>query len=95
MVFNGNVGKKWQLVMVATPCCVDYIGGTNIGNVDTHSMQEIWESDAWLAFQTMQLEGRNHENSSCARCDIYRNDHYTKDTIDGFPVEKLRPLNRA
>jgi len=74
------------------PCCVDYIGGTNLGNVDETPLQELWSSDRWLAFQTMQLENRKDENSSCARCDIYRSDHYTRDNIDGFPVANLRPL---
>lgn len=74
------------------PCCVDYIGGTNLGNVDETTLQELWSSNAWLEFQKMQLENRKDENSSCARCDIYRSNHYTRDSIDGFPVEKLRPL---
>lgn len=73
-----------------SPCCVDFIGGTNLGNVDERSLQEIWNSDPWYGFQKMQLENRNHENYSCARCEIYRSDHYTRDNIDGFPVEKLR-----
>jgi len=73
-----------------SPCCVDFIGGTNLGNVDEHSLQEIWNSDIWYEFQKMQLENRKHENYSCARCDIYLSDHYTRDNIDGFPVEKLR-----
>lgn len=74
-----------------SPCCVDFIGGTNLGNVDVSSLQAIWKSTGWHEFQKMQLLGRKHENSSCARCDIYLSDHYTRDTIDGFPVEKLRP----
>jgi radical SAM protein with 4Fe4S-binding SPASM domain len=74
-----------------SPCCVDFVGGTNLGNVEQHTLQEIWTSDAWYEFQKMQLENRKHENFSCARCDIYLSDHYTKDNIDGFPVEKLRP----
>ena len=73
-----------------SPCCVDFIGGTNLGNVEEHSMQEIWHSGRWFEFQKMQLENRKQENYSCAHCDIYRNDHYTLDTIDGFPVERLR-----
>lgn len=73
-----------------SPCCVDFIGGTNLGNMDANSLQEIWNSDSWYQFQKMQLENRKYENSSCARCDIYLNDHYTRDNIDGFPVEKLR-----
>lgn len=75
-----------------SPCCVDFIGGTNLGNVDERSLQEIWSSDPWYEFQKMQLENRKHENYSCARCDIYLSDHYTRDNIDGFPVEKLRSL---
>lgn len=72
------------------PCCVDFIGGTNLGNVDQHSLQEIWNSDPWYEFQKMQLENRKHQNFSCARCNIYESDHYTRDNIDGFPVSKLR-----
>lgn len=72
-----------------SPCCVDYIGGTNIDNVDLHSLQEIWESASWLEFQIMQLENRKHQNPSCEKCDILQSDHYTKDNIDGTPVDQI------
>ena len=72
------------------PCCVDFVGGTNLGNMEERSLQEIWNSDRWYEFQKMQLENRKDGNYSCARCDIYLSDHYTRDNIDGFPVEKLR-----
>lgn len=77
-----------------SPCCVDFIGGTNIANIDDRCLQDIWASDEWLEFQKLQLQNRKHENPSCARCDIYLSDHYTKDNIDGFPVEKLRPASQ-
>lgn len=73
-----------------SPCCVDFIGGTNLGNVDAANLQDLWNGEAWHEFQKMQLENRKNENSSCARCDIYTSDHYTLDNIDGFPVDKLR-----
>jgi len=73
-----------------SPCCVDFIGGTNLGNMDDMSLQKIWNSDRWLEFQKLQLQNRKHENDSCARCDVCQNDYYTRDNIDGFPVEKLR-----
>ena len=73
-----------------SPCCVDFIGGTNLGSINDSSLEEIWNSDQWFEFQKMQLENRKHENSSCARCDIYKNDHYTRDNIDGFDPDKLR-----
>lgn len=77
-----------------SPCCVDFIGGTNLGNLEESRLQEIWESDRWYAFQKLQLENRKHENYSCARCDIYLNDYYTRDNIDEFPLKMLR-LNRG
>ena len=73
-----------------SPCCVDFIGGTNLGNIEEKSLQELWTSPEWLAFQIMQLENRKSENFSCARCDVYLSDHYILDNIDGFPVDKLR-----
>jgi radical SAM protein with 4Fe4S-binding SPASM domain len=73
-----------------SPCCVDFIGGTNLGNMEEKSLRDIWNSREWLQFQIMQLEDRKEENYSCAHCDIYKNDYYTRDNIDAFPVEKLR-----
>ena len=73
-----------------SPCCVDFIGGTNLGSIDSGSLKEIWRSDPWYEFQKMQLEDRKRENPSCARCDFYLNDHYIKDNIDGFDIQKLR-----
>lgn len=72
-----------------SPCCVDFIGGTNLGNIERTTLQELWESEEWFQFQKMHLENRMRENPSCARCEIYLSDHYTKDTVDGFPVENL------
>lgn len=73
-----------------SPCCVDFVGGTNLGNIEELGLRRIWTSDAWYEFQVMQLEGRRRENFSCARCDVVRSDHYTLDDIDGFPVSRLR-----
>ncbi|NLI75711.1 MAG: radical SAM protein [Candidatus Riflebacteria bacterium] len=75
------------------PCCVDFIGGTTLGNVEELDLRDLWNSERWFEFQKMQLENRKHENSSCARCDVYLSDHYTRDDIDGFPVENLRKKN--
>ena len=72
-----------------SPCCVDFIGGTNLANVDDSNLQAIWNSGPWYSFQKMQLENRKHENPSCARCDFYLNDHYIKDNIDHFDVSRL------
>ena len=72
-----------------SPCCVDFIGGTNLGNIEENILQDIWESELWYKFQKMQLEKRRHQNYSCSRCNIFMNNYYTRDNIDGFPVSKL------
>ncbi len=79
-----------------SPCCIDFIGGTNIGNMDDMNLRSLWESKEWYEFQKLQLENRKSENFSCARCDIYLSDHYIRDNIDGFPVGNLlwQKLNR-
>jgi radical SAM protein with 4Fe4S-binding SPASM domain len=73
-----------------SPCCVDFVGATELGSVEELALSRLWTSDAWYEFQVMQLEGRRRENFSCARCDIVRSDYYTLDDIDGFPVGRLR-----
>lgn len=73
-----------------SPCCIDWAGETNIGNVREESIREIWEGDRLYEFRKMQLEDRKHENKSCKNCEFYKNDYYIRDNIDGFPVEKLR-----
>lgn len=73
-----------------SPCCVDFIGGTNLGSMEETDLGDLWRSDTWFAFQKMQLEGRRRQNYSCARCDVVTSSHYTLDDIDGFPVERLR-----
>ncbi len=73
-----------------SPCCVDWIGGTNLGNIKDHGLKEIWNGDNMYEFRKMQLENRRNENSSCRNCELADNEYYTRDNIDGFPVEKLR-----
>lgn len=73
-----------------SPCCVDWIGGTNIGNICEENIRDIWNGEKMYQFRRMQLENRRSENSSCRNCELVGNDYYTRDNIDTFPVEKLR-----
>lgn len=73
-----------------SPCCVDWSGGTNLGNIADTPIREIWEGDVMYEFRKMQLENRRKENPSCRNCELADNNYYTRDNIDGFPVEKLR-----
>lgn len=73
-----------------SPCCVDWIGGTNLGNIHEESIRDIWNGERMYQFRKMQLENRRKENSSCRNCELVSNDYYTRDNIDTFPVERLR-----
>ena len=72
------------------PCCIDWVGGTILGNINQETLEEIWNGDRMFEFRKMHLEGRRDENESCRNCEFLRSDHYTRDTVDGFPVERLR-----
>ncbi|MDR0221799.1 MAG: radical SAM protein [Lachnospiraceae bacterium] len=73
----------------ASPCCVDWSGGTNIGNIRENPLKDIWQGERMKAFWKMQLAGQNHKNPSCRNCNIYKSNYYSKDNVDGVPVERL------
>lgn len=73
-----------------SPCCVDWIGETNLGNILKTNIKDIWNSEEMYQFRKMQLENRRCENVSCKNCGVILNDYYTRDNIDEFPVGKLR-----
>lgn len=71
------------------PCCVDYAGGTNIGNINETSLQKLWQGEAMRNFWKMQLLGENYRNSSCRNCELYKSSYYSKDNVDGVPIDRL------
>ena len=76
-----------------SPCCVDWIGGTNVGNISTISLRDAWQGESMRSFWKMQLSGQNMQNKSCRYCNVYKSDYYAKDDVDGVPVERLYNTN--
>jgi radical SAM protein with 4Fe4S-binding SPASM domain len=72
-----------------SPCCVDWSGGTNIGNIAETTLKEAWQGESMRAFWKMQLLNENDRNPSCKNCDVYKSNYYAKDDVDGTPVERL------
>jgi len=70
-------------------CCIDWSGYTNVGNVFTQSLRDIWEGPRLYEFRKMQIEGRKIENTACSKCNVYLSDDFTIDNIDGITVELL------
>ena len=71
------------------PCCIDWPGSTTLGNVYHDNLQQLWQGEKMYDFWKMQLEDRKNENKSCRNCEVFASRYYTRDNIDGFPVEKL------
>jgi hypothetical protein len=59
---------------------------TVLGNTETQRSWEVWEGEAWHAFQRMQLAYRRYENPSCANCASF---HEKPDNIDKIPMKYL------
>lgn len=72
------------------PCCIDWVGETILGNIYRETVEEIWNGDRMYEFRKMHLQGRRGENESCRNCEFFLSDYYTRDSVDGFPVERLR-----
>jgi radical SAM protein with 4Fe4S-binding SPASM domain len=69
------------------PCCVDYAGGTNIGNLINTPLKELWQGSTMKEFWKMQLRGMNHNNPSCRYCDLFKNRYYARDKVDGIMID--------
>jgi len=68
-------------------CCVDWTGGTTVGNVRHTSLRSIWEGEPLLRLQQLHLDGKRGENSSCRDCTaLYR----SPDSVDGLSAQELQ-----
>jgi radical SAM protein with 4Fe4S-binding SPASM domain len=50
-------------------CNDDWMQAHNIGDVNKESLVDIWNGARLREFRLMHMEGRKHENVSCATCD--------------------------
>lgn len=73
-----------------SPCCIDWYGGTTVGNVKEQTIEELWKGDMLYAFQCMQLQNRKSENISCRNCEVFANKFYMLDDVDGVDIKALR-----
>ena len=53
-------------------CCVDWNKHTAVGNIHRERFSEIWNGERLRNFRRMHLEGRRHENASCATAGSWR-----------------------
>ena len=62
----------WEHMVVAwdgraVPCCEDYNAEMTLGDLNTQTIREIWNSPAYVALRQAELAGRNN-SSLCANC---------------------------
>jgi radical SAM protein with 4Fe4S-binding SPASM domain len=65
-------------------CCFDWSSQTIVGDVNLHSVKNIWHSKEVKDFWLMQLKGERYKNSACKNClDIFTPiDNLDKDQKD-------------
>jgi radical SAM protein with 4Fe4S-binding SPASM domain len=70
-------------------CGNDWSHGTVVGDVNTQTLQEIWNGDRLFEFRKMMLEGRRRENRACGDCYYLQ---IVPDNIDAHRLTILKNL---
>jgi len=71
-------------------CNEDWAWKTIIGNINSQTVQEIWNGQERLNFINMHLDNRRCENLACKNC------HYIKvlpDNVDKYRTQMLEKIN--
>ncbi len=61
-----NINWQGQAIL----CCNDYYGETNMGNVKTHTLTEIWNHAAFNIYR-LKLQNKDRDIFMCAGCDSH------------------------
>jgi MoaA/NifB/PqqE/SkfB family radical SAM enzyme len=67
-----------------TVCCVDWEKATQVGDLRTQSLKEIWHGEALNAFRLKHLRGERHTLAACRSCTFL---HTTPDNLDDLAPE--------
>ena len=52
----------------AVSCCHDFLHQSELGNIHTHSLAEIWNSPVMVAMRQKHVDGKQAEIALCAGC---------------------------
>ena len=78
------------------PCCIDWRGVNNLGNVLDTSLLEIWGSQKLSELRMLHLEGKKNTHAPCSGCDM--NELSDIDFIDDHAdqiIARMKPLATA
>jgi hypothetical protein len=59
-------------------CCWDAFGRSNLGNVKTQTVEEIWLGEINQRYRQLLNEGKRNEITLCSRCDAYKKYDFSK-----------------
>jgi radical SAM protein with 4Fe4S-binding SPASM domain len=62
-------------------CCVDWAGQLNLGNVQTHTLKEIWEGQSLAEIRRAHRAGLRFQMPACSNCNL---PDVTPDNLDHF-----------
>jgi radical SAM protein with 4Fe4S-binding SPASM domain len=72
------------------PCCIDFKGINNLGNLEREGLKEIWNGETMRDLRVKHLRGERHEFSPCKGCSM--NEYADTDTLDESAKEILKRI---
>jgi sulfatase maturation enzyme AslB (radical SAM superfamily) len=59
-------------------CCWDAFGRSDLGNVKTQTVEEIWLGEANQKYRSLLNQGKREEITLCSKCDAYQKYDFSK-----------------
>ena len=73
-------------------CCVDWAGQLNLGNVQTHTLKEIWEGPELRDIRQAHLSGHRFDLPACSNCNLPEVTPGNMDSLIGINLARLEPV---
>ena len=87
----------WESLVIAwngrvVPCCYDYDAKSTMGDLNTHSLWEIWNGEAYRTLRRMELDGSNN-TPLCSNCS--QAPGHPQNPLWPIPLQVQRTVSRA
>lgn len=92
---HGACSKPFYMLFInsqggVSPCCDDCKKIAVLGDLNRHSLQDVWRSRALYDFRKAHLTGNKRNLAFCSKCSWFRL-FPPEDNVDGLPEEMFIP----
>ncbi len=77
-IITNTCNYPWRVMVIlqdgsVSPCCLDYNGEINLGNVNMNTIQHIWNNEKYTRIRKDFKKLNYSKYSACGKCDIPSN----------------------